>query len=189
MNTSCDPNRILPLAWGRNRLHACRGLLILAGGVITLLLVFRAHFVTCIAKGESMLPALHSGDLLLVDKRAYAAEPPMRGDIVVARERNDLIVKRVVGRPGEEVEVRKGILYVNQRPLAETYPVEPGWLTLRKGGLLEKKYALLGDNRSVSGAVFVHAVVSQDQIVGKVVCAVRLGRGWLGPGFSQGTCP
>lgn len=157
-----------------------KGLLILASGLIGLLLVFRAHFILSIAKGESMLPGLRSGDLVLVDKLAYGAKDLKRGDIVVAREGNDLIVKRVVGLPGEEVELQQGKLYVNQRPLAEAYPVEPGWLSLGKGRLLEDKYALLGDNRSVSSSVFVHAVVSKDQIVGKVVYSLRL---WPGVGL------
>jgi signal peptidase I len=143
------------------------------------LLVFRAHFSLFIAKGESMLPGLRSGDLVLVDKLAYRAKDPERGDIVVAREGNDLIVKRVVGLPSEEVELRQGKLLVNQRPLAEEYAVEPGWLSLRRGRLLEDRYALLGDNRSVSSTVFVHAVVSKDQIVGKVIHSLRL---WPGGG-------
>jgi len=109
-----------------------------------------------------------------VDRLAYRAKDPQRGDIVVAREGNDLIVKRVVGLPGEEVELQQGKLYINQRPLAEEYDVEPGWLSLGKGRLLEDKYALLGDNRSVSSSVFVHTVVSKDQILGKVVYSLHL---------------
>jgi len=154
-------------------------LLLFASCLIGLLLVFRAHFSLYIAKGESMLPGLRSGDLVLVDKLAYEAKDLKRGDIVVAREGNDILVKRVVGLPGEEVELRQGKLYVNRRPLAEEYAVEPGWLSLGKGRLLEDRYALLGDNRSVSGSVFVHAVVAKDQILGKVVYSLRL---WPGAG-------
>ena len=178
MNANCDETQNLPMA-------SHKGLLIFASGLIGLLLVFRAHFSLYIAKGESMLPGLRSGDLVLVDKLAYKATDPERGDIVVALEGNDLIVKRVVGLPGEEVELRRGELYVNQLPLAEDYGVEPGWLSLRKGRLLENKYALLGDNRSVSSSVFVHAVVSKDQILGKVIHSVRLWPGWLRPGCHQ----
>jgi len=149
-------------------------LLVFSLALVGFVLLFRAHFVLCLAKGESMLPGLRSGDLLLVDKLAYETKDPMRGDVVVARERHELIVKRVVGLPGEEIEVRQGRLIVNQRPFAETHAVEPGWLSLRKGRLLENKYALLGDNRSVSGSVSVHAVVAKDQILGKVIRSVRL---------------
>jgi len=164
-----------------------KGLLIIASGLIGLLLVYRAHFSLYIAKGESMLPGLRSGDLVLVDKLVYRTKDPERGDIVVALEDNDLIVKRVVGLPGEEVELRQGKLRVNQHPLAEEYAVEPGWLSLRKGRLLEDRYALLGDNRSVSSSVFVHAVVSKDHILGKVIGSVHLWPGRLRPGFNQAT--
>lgn len=180
MNANCDQTRDLPLA-------SHKWLLIFASGLIGLLLVFRANFSLYIAKGESMLPGIRSGDLILVDKSVYGANAPQRGDIVVAREGNDLIVKRVVGLPGEEVELRRGNLYVNQRPLAEEYAVEPGWLSLGKGRLLEDRYALLGDNRSVSSSVFVHAVVARDQILGKVIHSLHLWPGWLRPGFNQGT--
>jgi signal peptidase I len=155
--------------------------------LIGLLLLFRAHFVLYIAKGESMMPGLRSGDLVLVDRLAYRAEQPKRGDIVVARDRGDLIVKRVVGLPGEEVELREAKLYVNRLPLAEDYAVEPGQLSLRKGRLFGDKYALLGDNRSVPVSLSVHAVASKDQIVGRVIHSVHLWPGWLRPGFNQAT--
>jgi len=147
--------------------------------------MFRVHFALYIAKGESMLPFLRSGDLVLVDKLAYRAKDPKRGDIVVAREHYDIIVKRLVGLPSEEIELHQGKLYVNRLPLAEEYAVKPGQLSLRRGRLFDDKYALLGDNRSVSSSVFVHAVVSKDQILGKVIHSIRLWPGWLRPGFNQ----
>jgi signal peptidase I len=185
MNANCDQTWNLPLASDHICPHLNKGLLIFAAGLVGLLLVFRAHFILSIAKGESMLPGLHSGDLLLVNKLAYGAKDLQRGDIVVAREGNDLIVKRVVGLPGEEVELQQGKLYINQRQRAEKYAVEPGWLSLRKGRLLEDRYALLGDNRSVSRFVFVHAVVSKDQILGKVIRSVRLWPDWLRPRLNE----
>ena len=148
--------------------------LILIAGILLLLLLLRSHFALCLVKGGSMLPGLQSGDLLLVDRLAYQSAGPDRGDIVVAHSRDDLIVKRVVGLPGEEVELCRGKLLVNQQRFAERYPIEPGGLTLRKGRLFDQRYALLGDNRSMPLMLSVHAVVSKDQIVGKVVHSLRL---------------
>lgn len=150
-----------------------KGQWLFAAGVCLLLLGLRAHFCLCLVKGESMLPGLRSGDLLLVDRLAYRMAAPQRGDVVVARDRADLIVKRVVGLPGDEVELDRGRLYVNGRPLAEAYPVQPGALSLGKGRLFEDRYALLGDNRSLPVSLTVHAVVSKEQIVGKVVATLR----------------
>jgi signal peptidase I len=134
-----------------------------------------------------MMPGLHPGDVLLVDKRAYQAAAPQRGDLVLARDGAGLIIKRVVGLPGEEVEVRWGELLVNGAPLAEPHAASGGWLNLGKGRLLAERYALLGDNRADPGSASVHAVVAKDQIVGKVVCALRLRPGWRHPDFSEVT--
>ena len=73
-----------------------------------------------------------------------------------------------------EVELRRGELLVNRRPLTEDYAIEPGWLSLRRGRLFDNRYALLGDNRSGPLMLSVHAVVSKDQILGKVSHSVRL---------------
>jgi signal peptidase I len=108
-----------------------------------------------------------------VDKLAYRAAEPRRGDLVVARAGRDLLVKRVVGLPGEELELRLGELFVNRLAYAEFYPLAPGRLTLRPGRLLADRYALLGDNRDLPTSI--HAVVSRKQIVGKVV---RVWRPW-----------
>jgi signal peptidase I len=150
-----------------------KGLLLLGAAVIGLLLCWRAQFSLVLVKGESMHPGLSSGDLLLVDKLPYRAAEPERGDIVVARHATDLIVKRLVALPGEQVELRRGKLYVNGFRSAEDYPVERGTLILGKGRLFENRYALLGDNRSLPNSLSVHAVVSKDQILGKVVRSLR----------------
>lgn len=178
MSAHCEHARNGPTA-------SHKGLLIFASVLIGLVFLFRTHFSLYLAKGESMHPGLRSGDLVLVDKLAYRAENPERGDIVVARDRDGLIVKRVVGLPGEEVELRLGELLVNRLPLAEDYAVEPGRLSLGRGRLLEDRYALLGDNRSVSGLVFIHAIATKDQILGKVMHSVRLWPDWLRPDPDQ----
>lgn len=132
----------------------------------------RTRFDLCLVKGDSMQPNLQPGDLLLVDKLVYRAAEPRRGDLVVARAGRDRLVKRVVGLPGEELELRLGELFVDRLAYAEFYPLTPGRLTLRPGRLLADRYALLGDNRDLPTSI--HAVVSRKQIVGKVVHVWRL---------------
>lgn len=143
-------------------------------GLAVLLLFFRAHFLLSLTVGDSMLPGLNSGDLLLVARRAYRVEPPRRGEVVIARQRAGLIVKRIVGLPGEEVEVREGMVYINQAPIQESHPIKPGVLEIKPGKLGPGKYALLGDNRSLLLTHQFHAVVSRDQLVGKVVGRLKL---------------
>jgi signal peptidase I len=150
---------------------------LLAGcGMIGLLLILRSHFCLTMAVGQSMWPTFNTGELLLVDKRAYQNADPLRGDIVIARHRKELIVKRIMGLPGEEVAVKNGVLYINNSSVIEDHAIEWGFLNIGKGKLFEGKFAILGDNRALPQARTVHAVVSKDQIVGKVVFSIRLWR-------------
>src|SRR4051812_42732836 len=79
-----------------------------------LLFVFfwRRNFELILVIGPSMLPTFGTGDLLLIDKRAYQRRPIERGDIVVAQHNREFIIKRVIGLPGESVELRSGVLYI-----------------------------------------------------------------------------
>ena len=152
--------------------------LALCGGLLVILAVLRSNFELVIVEGASMQPAFRTGDLLLVYKRAYCRTEPHRADIVVARYRNDLIVKRVVGLPGEEVEVQRGSLLINGIPNIEGHGIEPGYLTIEKGKLFDGKFALLGDNRALPLPITIHAVVSKDDIIGKVVFSICLRWPW-----------
>jgi len=145
-------------------------------------LLFRSTYLITVVSGESMLPTLQSGDLLLVDKRAYAQVELTRGDMVVARYAGGLIVKRVVGLSGEEVEVKQGGLYVNGRRVNENYTIHRGDLYVGQGKLLPGDFATLGDNRAVSSATAVHPVITKADILGKVVFVIKTKMCKLRPG-------
>jgi signal peptidase I len=139
--------------------------------LIAAALIFQARFRVTIVLGDSMLPTLASGDLLLVDKNAYKTTEPHRGDIVVARNASSLIVKRIVGLPGEEVEVRKGTVYVNNAASQENYGRMEGLLNVEKGRLMAGDFASLGDNRAIPEVLAIHPILSKPDILGKVVWA------------------
>jgi len=130
-----------------------------------------------VVDGESMAPTFHSGDVILVDKRRYAEQLPRRGDVVVSRFLSEFVVKRVVGLPGETVEVIDGLVHVDGVQLAEDLQLGPGNLNVRPGDLLPDRFAILGDNRVESDHALFYAVVSREAIVGKVVAAWRLAPG------------
>ena len=101
----------------------------------------------------SMLPNLHEGEYVIVDKVSYAFRQPERGEIIVLKNprlgQPDLI-KRVIGLPGETIEVRDGQVYINSQPLTEPYIQQPmgnpqPLITLQAG-----EYFVMGDNRSNS---------------------------------------
>ena len=88
--------------------------LIMAGIMAALIMTFVARAYT--VNGESMLPTLHHGERLLVDKISYRFIEPARGDIVVFRypaNPKEQFIKRIIGVPGDVVSIRSGTVYVN----------------------------------------------------------------------------
>ena len=148
---------------------------IVAGLVAVTLVAWLKSFVGwVVVDGESMRPTFRSGDIILVDKRSYGHELPRRGDVVVSRFLSEYIVKRVVGLPGETVEVVDGIVRVNGALLPEDCATGPGTLNVRPGDLLPDRLAVLGDNREETDQQLFYAVVPREAILGKVVAALRM---------------
>jgi signal peptidase I len=121
-----------------------------------------------------MLPTVRSGQLALIDKLIYRLRPPRRGDIVFVRSGKELWTKRILGLPGEEIEVRHAMLYVNGESLQEPYVAFNDSTDISPGRIGAKCFVVAGDNRRPA----LVAVVSQDRIVGKLLPLHPLG----GPG-------
>lgn len=104
---------------------------------------------------ESMVPTLMVGDRVLANKFIYDFTGPEKGDVAVFEsvevEGQDLI-KRVVGTPGDTVEVREGQLYVNGEPQDEPYIKKDGGLSppQQEFTVPEDSFFVMGDNRSNS---------------------------------------
>ncbi|MDO5407268.1 MAG: signal peptidase I [Eubacteriales bacterium] len=124
--------------------------------------------------GQSMVPLLNSGDVVLVNRLAYDLGKPDRMDVVVfEREDNKTNVKRVIGIPGDVVQIRDGILYVNDQRVEQTDGLDQvslAGLAEDPIELGEKEYFLLGDNRDSSeDSRFANVGnVKEKQIMGKV---------------------
>ena len=124
--------------------------------------------------GHSMSPVLESNDVVLMNRLAYDFGSPDRFDIVVfQREDSRENVKRVIGLPGETVQIREGIIYIDGKPVE----AENGLDSVSLAGLaenpvklLEDEYFLLGDNRDSSeDSRFINiGNVKKEQILGKV---------------------
>lgn len=144
------------------------GLLLFVAGVA----LFRMRYDLTLTWGTSMEPTLNHGTLLIVDRWSYCRSSPTRGDIVIARNHGELLVKRVVALPGEHAAVTKGQFYLNGVLVPEDY-ISKGKNLEISGGILQKaNYALLGDNRDCSSATLVHAIASREAVVGKVVLSL-----------------
>ena len=133
-----------------------------------------AYGTQIVIAGHSMLPLLASDDVVLMDRLAYDFGNPDRFDVVVfQREDQKMNVKRVIGLPGETVQIKNDEIYIDGEKLKE--PAGPGRISL--AGLAEKpvklgddEYFLLGDNRDSSeDSRFANiGNVSRGQIQGKV---------------------
>ena len=101
----------------------------------------------------SMLPNLHEGEYVIVDKVSYAFRQPQRGEIVVLKNptpgQPDLI-KRIIGLPGESIAVHNGSVYINGQPLTEPYIAQPMAADSAATQLQAGQYFVMGDNRNNS---------------------------------------
>jgi signal peptidase I len=146
--------------------------------ILMLLLVFVAQPV--VVEGTSMLPTLHEGERLIVNKliyykiKGYSWGHLERGDVVVfwyPRDPDKNYVKRIIGLPGDTVEVRNGIVYVNGQVMHEFYL--DGNYNQAESNLSPKKiddhyFFVMGDNRDNSSDSRIWGLVPEKYIYGKV---------------------
>ena len=133
-------------------------------------------------EGTSMLPLLESGDRILVNKFAYRLGPVYRGDVVVFWSPLDpdvSFIKRVIGLPGDDVEVRRGVVIVNGTPLVEAYvPTRfRGDESTQRVTVSQGHYFVLGDHRNSSNDSRSWGEVPRKYIYGRAAFRVwPLGR-------------
>jgi len=115
--------------------------------------------------GESMTPTYQDGTRHFLNRMAYWSEKPQRGDVVGMRAPDgDLYIKRIVGLPGDLIEIEGGVILINGEPLPDPmqapvpHHVKPIWLD-------ETEYFVIGDNRYIT----VFGPIVRKQILGKIV--------------------
>ncbi len=119
-------------------------------------------------EGQSMDPALHDRQRIVIEKLTYRFRPPRRGEIVVLRRRQpDPLIKRVVGLPGEMVAIENGRVYIDGQPLDEPYLNEMTRGVLSPQIVPEGHVFVLGDNRDSSNDSRAFGMVSVEDIVGR----------------------
>lgn len=139
-------------------------------------------FVPVIVEGESMMPTLHNADRMIVSKISNYVGELDRGDIVVfhATESKDYI-KRVIAIPGDTLEYRDDVLYINgeavEEPYLDEFRTQMNGFPLTENFTLEQvtgesvvpedSYFVMGDNRQNSKDSREIGFVSKEEIVGK----------------------
>lgn len=120
-------------------------------------------------EGQSMQPNFQHGEYLLVNKLAYVLNEPARGDVVVFHYPNDPerdFIKRVVGLPGDTVEVQNGQVYVNGIQMQEPYATKPINYSAPLTVVEPRTVYVLGDNRGNSEDSHRWGLLNQDLIIG-----------------------
>jgi signal peptidase I len=138
--------------------------------------------------GESMSPVLENGDVVLVNRIVYSASSPKRGDVIVFKpkgnENSHYYVKRIVGLPGETIEIIENRVYINGVKLEEDYEttnIDNVGIAGEAFTLGSDEYFVLGDNRENSED-------SRNADVGAVKRDYIYGKAWyiLSPGKHRG---
>jgi signal peptidase I len=120
--------------------------------------------------GQSMEPTLNNDQRLVVEKISYRFHGPRRGDVVVIRMGDgpsELLIKRVVGLPGEEVMVRDGKVYIDGQPLEEPYIARFTYGDYGPQYVPPLSIFVLGDNRGFSNDSRAFGMVPIEHIVGR----------------------
>lgn len=139
------------------------GLLLLAGSQY-LLVPVRSH-------GISMLPTYGEGQLLLVNRLAYRFASPKRGDVVAITLPGGqaVLVKRVIGLPGERIRIVNGQVFVNDVPLPEPYVRYRRPWAIRQTQLGADELFVVGDNRSMPEHLHDFGRVPLSRVLGRLL--------------------
>ncbi len=120
--------------------------------------------------GQSMEPNLHTSQRVVVEKVTYRFfHGPRRGDIVVIDmpDQSEMLIKRVIGLPGETIEIRGGQVYIDGHPLEEPWRVHPGGSDYPPRLIPPLHVFVLGDNRGASNDSRSFGPVPIEYIVGR----------------------
>lgn len=140
--------------------------------LLTLVIFFMIRFAVenYRIEGSSMLPNFHDGQFLLVSRINYLLGEPERGDVVIFQyplnpKKN--FIKRVIGLPGEKVQIRAGKVYVNGARIPEPYPYNFAGYDYGPITIGPDEYFVLGDNRPESSDSHSWGLLPAKNIIGK----------------------
>lgn len=135
-----------------------------------------------IVSGTSMVPTFHDSEYLIVDEISYRVEDPKRGDVIVFRFPHNpsiFYIKRVIGLPGETVEIEKGVVTIKNEENPDGIKIdEPYVSAIVDDGrdmtvtLKETEYFVLGDNRPASSDSRSWGPLDEKYIIGRTLVRV-----------------
>ena len=140
--------------------------------VVAALLIHQYLFTFARVDGTSMLDTLHENNIMGVSRLHYRLNEPQRGEIITCNypeDGNKLFVKRIIGLPGETIEIREGTVYIDGEPIAETYLTRVDDQSMDPITLAKDEIFVMGDNRPVSRDSRAVGPLTLDEIYGRVL--------------------
>ena len=141
--------------------------------IIVMVILIRTFLITPVrVNGSSMDPTLRNGEIMILNKVKYNNNDIKRFDIVVIKMDKELLIKRVIGLPNEEVKYVDNKLYINNEYVEETFLNEDVYTTnfslsdINLEKIPENCYLVLGDNREVSLDSRIFGCFTKDKILG-----------------------
>lgn len=155
-----------PAQWGNTARELVETIL------LTLVIFFMIRFAVenYRIEGFSMEPNFHDGQFLLVSKVNYLFGQPQRGDVIIFRYPLDPkknFIKRVIGLPGEKVQIRGGRLFIDDVKIPEPYPFNHADYDWGPQTIGPDEYFVLGDNRPESSDSHAWGMLPAKDIIGK----------------------
>lgn len=143
------------------------------GLTILILAFFLNNIFIAIVDGSSMEHTIHDNDMLIVNKKSYSISPPQRYDIInlyAPNKYDNFLVKRIIGLPGDTLEINNTSLRINGNLIHEEYIKEimhiPYYLKIT---IPPNKYFVMGDNRNISLDSRYFGLIKKSDIQGKAL--------------------
>lgn len=153
----------------------------IAGGAFAVLTCMMALHLrplimdSSVVTSDSMIPTLQVGDRVFTDRMSYKRREPRDGEIVsftypsrTAGAPDDILVKRVIGLPGETIEIKDGAVYRNGERLSEPYIREQIRYTYPSVKVPQGKLFVLGDNRNESDDSHIWGFLDRRRLIGRI---------------------
>lgn len=144
--------------------------------IVSVLIIRNFLVQPFLVNGASMEPNFHNNDYLIVDEISYRFKEPQRGEVVVFKYPGDeryYYIKRIIGLPGEEVEIKDGKVFIFNNEFSEGFVLDESYLPKnlitsgnKKVKVEDGKYFVMGDNRNFSFDSRSWGLLDRKEIVG-----------------------